>query len=88
MAGSASDRRTRVRGVRISAKALRVDLEDGRSISVPLTWFPRLLRGTRTQRRNWKLSAGGCGIHWPDLDEDLSAEGLLRGEPATRARSR
>ena len=86
MAGSGSDRGTKVRNVRVSTKNLQVDLADGRTISVPLSWFPRLLRGTRAQRRNWKVSAGGYGIHWPDLDEDLSAEGLLRGTPAPRAR--
>jgi hypothetical protein len=88
MAGSGSSRGPRIRDVRVSAKTLQVDLADGRSISVPLTWFPRLLRGTRTQRNRWKVSAGGTGIHWPDLDEDLSAEGLLRGTPAPRTRSR
>ncbi len=88
MAGSASDRGTRVRDVRVSTKALQVDFADGRTISVPLTWFPRLLRGTRAQRRNWKISAGGHGIHWPDLDEDLSAAGLLRGSPSPRSRLR
>ena len=88
MAGSVSDRGTRVRDVRVSSKALQVDLADGRTISVPLAWFPRLVRGTRAQRRNWKVSAGGLGIHWPDLDEDLSAAGLLRGPPAPRTRHR
>jgi len=59
-----------------------VDLQDGRTISVPMAWFPRLLRGTAKQRANWKIIGDGEGIHWPDLDEDLSAEGLLRGAPA------
>lgn len=62
--------------------ALTVDLADGRSISVPLAWFPRLLHATQAQREHWQLAGAGYGIHWPDLDEDLSVEGLLRGAPA------
>jgi hypothetical protein len=61
---------------------LTVDLKDGRTISVPLTWYPRLLRATPEQRDRWQIAGGGFGIHWPDLDEDLSTEGLLRGAPA------
>jgi len=72
----------RVRDVRISRDTLTVDLMDGRTISVPLVWYPRLLEGTPKQRSNWKICAAGYGIHWPDLDEDLSTEGLLRGAPA------
>ncbi len=72
----------RVRGVRVSEDTLTVDLMDGRTISVPLVWYPRLLNGTPKQRSNWKVCAAGYGIHWPDLDEDLSTEGLLRGAPA------
>jgi len=59
-----------------------VDLADGRSISVPLAWYPRLLRATAEQRSHWRIAGGGFGIHWPDIDEDLSSEGLLRGAPA------
>jgi len=55
----------------------------GRVISVPLVWYPRLLDATAAQRNNWKI-AGGYGIHWPEIDEDLSTEGLLRGAPAPR----
>ncbi len=72
----------RVRDVRVSKDTLTVDLMDGRTISVPLVWYPRLLAGTLKQRSNWKVCAAGYGIHWPDLDEDLSTEGLLRGAPA------
>ena len=72
----------RVRDVHISEDALTVDLMDGRTISVPLVWYPRLLGGMPEQRSNWKVCAAGYGIHWPDLDEDLSTEGLLRGAPA------
>jgi hypothetical protein len=57
---------------------LIVTLVDGRSISVPLAWFPRLLGATAEQRRCWELLGGGEGIHWPDVDEDLSVAGLLR----------
>jgi Protein of unknown function (DUF2442) len=60
---------------------------DGRKISVPLTWYPGLLKATREQRNNWKLAGGGYGIDWPDLDEDLSTEGLLRGVPAPRPKT-
>jgi hypothetical protein len=63
---------------------LSVDLMDGRTISVPLAWYPRLLNATQEQRDHWEPSGGGYGIHWPDIDEDLSTEGLLRGAPAPR----
>ena len=62
--------------------ALSVRLKDGRTISVPLAWYPRLFHATAEQRRNWKIAGGGYGIHWPDIDEDISTEGLLRGAPA------
>jgi hypothetical protein len=78
----------RVTAVRIDADVLSVDLADGRTITVPLTWFPRLIAATAKQRKNWRLSAGGFGIHWPDVDEDLSVEGLLRGAPAAARRVR
>lgn len=61
---------------------LEVGLRDGRRIAVPLEWYPRLARATAAQRANWEICAAGYGIHWPDLDEDLSTEGLLRGAPA------
>jgi hypothetical protein len=76
----------RVRNVHVSEDKLTADLMDGRTISVPLVWYPRLLDGTSKQRSNWKICVAGYGIHWPDLDEDLSTEGLLRGAP-TPARS-
>lgn len=59
---------------------LRVALADGREISVPLIWFPRLLKATLKQKQNWRLIGGGVGIHWPDVDEDISVETLLRAE--------
>ena len=77
----------RVDSVQITEDALIVDLADGRTISVPLTWFPELLHASGEQRSNWKISGGGFGIHWPELDEDLSTEGLLRGAPARHQRS-
>ena len=72
----------RVADVQFSDDELRVTLMDGRTISVPLAWYPRLLHATKKQRKNWRVGAGGYGIHWPDVDEDLSTEGLLRGAPA------
>jgi hypothetical protein len=75
----------RVLGARFENDSLVVDLMDGRSISAPLAWFPRLLNATEAQRANWKISGGGYGLHWPDLDEDLSSEGLLRGAPSAEA---
>jgi hypothetical protein len=73
-----------VKDVRFTDDALIVDLLDGRAISVPLAWYPRLLSATPEQRANWRIAGGGFGIHWPDVDEDLSTEGLLRGAPAPR----
>ncbi|MEJ2192260.1 MAG: DUF2442 domain-containing protein, partial [Nitrospirota bacterium] len=72
----------RVKDVQITEESLRVDLMDGRTITVPLAWYPRLLNATPKQRNNWRIAGGGYGIHWPDIDEDLSTEGLLRGAPA------
>ena len=62
--------------------ALVVDLMDGRTITVPLTWYPKLLHAAPAQRANWTICGGGYGLHWPDIDEDLSTTGLLRGAPA------
>jgi hypothetical protein len=72
----------RILDVKVDEDTLSARLADGRVISVPLVWFPRLLHATREQRDKWELSGAGYGIHWPELDEDLSAEGLLRGAPA------
>jgi hypothetical protein len=74
-----------IRDVHFSEDTLSVDLVDGRTIAVPLVWYPRLLHASATQRANWEIVGAGYGIHWPDVDEDLSAEGLLRGSPAPRA---
>jgi hypothetical protein len=78
----------RVSEVLFTDEELSVTMKDGRTITVPLAWYPRLLRATPAQRKNWKIAGGGYGIHWPDLDEDLSTEGLLRGAPAAKARKR
>jgi hypothetical protein len=72
----------RVANVRCTEDTLAVDLMDGRTIIVPLAWYPRLLNATPAQRERWQISGGGYGIHWTDLDEDLSTEGLLRGAPS------
>ena len=73
---------SRVQEVSFQKKNLVVSLKDGRAISAPLIWYPRLLNATKAQRENWQVCGGGYGIHWPDIDEDLSTEGLLRGLPA------
>jgi hypothetical protein len=65
---------------------LVVELEDGRIISVPLTWYPRLLHASQQDRDDWQVAGAGFGIHRPTLDEDLSVDGLLRGAPAPRVR--
>ena len=65
--------------VTVSEDALTVDLTDGRTISVPLSWYPRLAHGTPEERTNWEILGSGIGIHWPDLDEDISVQGLLAG---------
>ena len=68
--------------VHVSEDTLPVDLSDGRTISVPLGRFPRLEHGRQEERANWRLIGKGHGIHWPDLDEDISVEGLLAGKPS------
>jgi hypothetical protein len=73
--------------VRITEDTLNVDLSDGRTISVPLTWFPRLVHATQEQRDNWKLIGRGHGIHWNDIDEDISVEGLIAGRPSGESQS-
>lgn len=65
--------------------SLFVDLRDGRTITVPLAWYPRLLHGTVEERRHWRLIGQGVGIHWPKLDEDLSVEGLILGRPSSES---
>jgi len=69
-------------GVTVSESLLIVDLSDGRTISVPLAWYPRLQHATSEERNHWRFIGKGHGIHWPDLDEDISVEGLLAGKPS------
>jgi hypothetical protein len=79
MSSSVVEIRPRAREVSISEDELTVLLADGRKITVPLVWFPRLLHATTEQRQNFEILGEGEGIHWPDVDEDLSVAGLLRG---------
>jgi len=72
----------RVDSVAFTEEFLVVGLKDGRRISVPIEWYPRLAHCSAVELSNWQICGGGYGIHWPDLDEDLSTEGLLRGAPA------
>jgi len=76
----------RVMNVSSTDDLLVVELEDGRTISVPLAWYPRLLHASQKDRDDWQVAGGGFGIHWPTIDEDLSVDGLLRGVPAPRVR--
>ena len=73
--------------IMITEDTLNVDLSDGRTISVPLTWFPRLVHATQEQRDNWRLIGRGHGIHWDDIDEDISVEGLIAGRPSGESQS-
>lgn len=66
----------------ITNDSLVVELTDGRTISTPLAWYPRLLHGSSEERNRWRLIGNGGGIHWPDLDEDLSTESLIAGSPS------
>ena len=68
--------------VQLTDDCLSVDLSDGRTISVPLAWYPRLMHGTKAERNNWRFIGDNEGIHWPDLDEDISVENLLLGKPS------
>ena len=72
----------RVTRVGSNSSTLIVDFEDGRSVHLPLIWYPRLFRATQAQRDHWKFIGPGIGVHWPDVDEDLSAAGLLAGRPS------
>ena len=72
----------RAQNVTVTDETLTVDLTDGLTISVPLAWYPRLLHGSLEKRNNWRLIGEKEGIHWPDLDEDISVENLLRGKPS------
>jgi hypothetical protein len=71
--------------VSVDDEALTVELADGRTLSVPLVWFPRLANGTAEERSHWRFIGQGEGIHWPDLDEDISVAGLLAGRPSSES---
>jgi hypothetical protein len=71
-----------IKPVVVTEDTLTVDLVDGRTVAVPLAWYPRLLYSTPEARRKWRLIGNGEGIHWPDLDEDISVENLLMGKPS------
>jgi hypothetical protein len=73
----------RITQVTITDEMLSVDLEDGRTIAVPIGWYPRLAHGTAAERANFQISSAGYGIHWPDLDEDIGVEGLILGKKST-----
>ncbi len=64
-----------------------MELSDGRTISVPLEWYPRLVHGTLAERNNWRIVGKGQGVHWADLDEDISVEGLISGRPSGESQS-
>ena len=81
-----TERAMSVMSVQFSDDSMTVRLDDGRSLSVPLAWYPRLLHGTQAEREKYELIGGGEGIHWPELDEDLSVEGLLAGPALCRIR--
>jgi hypothetical protein len=76
----------KITGVRLAEDSLSVDFLDGRSLTVPLAWYPRLLHASIQQRNNFRIIGGGFVINWPDVDEHLSAQGLLAGAPAPGAR--
>jgi hypothetical protein len=76
----------KIKAVRIDEDTLTVDLVDGRTLSTPLAWYPRLLHATAEQRNNFVISGAGFGIHWPDVDEDLSVQGMLAGAAAPGVR--
>ncbi|MDQ3818868.1 MAG: DUF2442 domain-containing protein [Acidobacteriota bacterium] len=84
---STSTAEAKAQKVMVTDDTLAVDLSDGRTISVPLAWFPRLLHGTPEERSNWRFIGEKEGIHWPDLDEDISVENLLMGKPSGESQS-
>ena len=76
----------RAAAVRVRDEALIIDLSDGRTVSAPLAWYPRLLHGTSAERQNHRLIGQGLGVHWPQLDEDIRVEGVLAGRPSYESR--
>ena len=74
--------RIKAKNARVSEDTLMVDLTDGRTISIPLAWFPRLLHASAEERSNWRMIGANDGIHWKDIDEDISVENLILGKPS------
>ena len=85
MSSSVVETRPLAQDVAVGENELSVSLRDGRKITVPLAWYPRLLHASQAQLANWEILGNGEGIRWPDVDEDLSIAGLLRGTPAVEA---
>ena len=81
----AEPREARARAISVTDDTLTVDLHDGRTVSIPIAWYPRLSHGSEAERNDWRLIGDGVGIHWPDLDEDISVVGLLRGYPSNES---
>ena len=81
MPGMKLNKEPKIQDVMTTDDRITVSFDDGRIVSLPLKWYPRLVRATPAQRRNWELIGRGYGVHWPDVDEDLSAEGFLKGWP-------
>ena len=77
----------KAQNISVTDDTLTVDLSDGRTISVPLAWYPRLLHGSPEERNNWRFIGEKEGIHWPELDEDISVENLLLGKPSGESQS-
>jgi hypothetical protein len=82
MSSSTVDSHAVAANVLVSDETLTVELSDGRVLSVPIAWYPRLSHGTAVERNQWRLNGAGQGIHWPELDEDISVENLLAGKPS------
>jgi Protein of unknown function (DUF2442) len=80
MSSSTADQTVTAANVRVEVDTLTVELSDGRVLSVPIAWYPRLLHGTADERKKWQFIAGGRGIHWPEIDEDVSVENMLAGK--------
>ena len=77
----------RINNVSVTDDTLTVDLEDGRTIAIPIGWYPRLAYGSPVERANFQISGAGYGIHWPDLDEDIGVEGILLGKKSTESQA-
>jgi hypothetical protein len=84
MSIAAAIQEARIKHISITSESIVAELVDGRTISVPLAWSWRLSEATQEQRANWEIIGDGQGVHWPDIDEDISAEGMLSGCPAPR----